>query len=296
MSASSTLAATLVFYLLGAVVLAAGYLRGRPGDSGDGSSRLSRWIAVGRTSAIAGAVAHMASIGLRCAELHRAPFATTGEALSLLAWMIVLAFVVVDIVWRLAAAGAFALGTAFLLVLLAGLQPDTGSAGATAPLLNERAVSLHIVAILGAFAAFVLAFSTAVLSLLERRILRSKHGLVWRKRLPPLGTLEKAGAILTSLGFPLLTLGILSGIVRASAGGMAAGWITDPKTAGAILLWWIYAAYLGSRTVLGWQGHRCAWILVTGMAACIGVLALPTDTHRFDTASARPAAGAGTIE
>jgi len=291
------LAVTLALYLAGAVLIAAGHLRGLPTSDALGiGKRVNPWIVAGRIAAAAGGVSHMGAIGLRCVELHRAPFASTGEALSLLAWMIVVAFLVVDLVWKLTAAGAFALGVSFLLVLLAGVRGDSPTDIGVVPLLNERAVSLHIVAILGAFAAFALAFSTAVLYLIERQILRSKHGLVWRKRLPPLGTLERAGSVLVALGFPMLTLGILSGIVRAASGGMAPGWLLDPKTASALLLWWVYGAYLIARSVVGWPGHRCAWILVAGMTGCIAVLAVPTDTHRFDNTAARPNGTIGTVK
>ncbi len=297
MSAGIALAITLALYLAAAVLIAAGHLRGVPASGSEGRpGRVSGWIVAGRIAAVVGGVTHMGAIGLRCVELHRAPFATTGEALSLLAWMIVLAFLIVDVVWRLTASGAFALGVSFLLLLLAGVRGDVASGTGTAPLLNERAVSLHIVAILGAFAAFALAFSTAVLYLIERQILRSKHGLVWRKRLPPLGTLERAGSALVALGFPMLTLGILSGIVRAASGGMAPGWLLDPKTASALLLWWVYGAYLVARSVIGWPGHRCAWVLVAGMTLCVAVLAVPTESHRFDNTAQRPNRTPGTVK
>lgn len=280
MSGALALAATLLCYLLGAAVLGAGHLLGRPAAERMGGLRRTAWVRGGRILAVLGAVLHVAAIGLRCAELHRAPFATPAEALSLLAWLVVLAYLASDLIWRISASGAFALGLSFLLVLLAAAR-DSATHGATHPILAERAVSLHIVAILAAFAAFALAFCCAALYLVARRILKSKHGLAWMKRLPALGTLEKASLVLVATGFPLLTLGILAGLVRAAGGGMPPGWLGDPKTLLAFAVWGVYGLYLLARLVAGWAANRSAWVLLAGLALCLLALVVPTAAHRF---------------
>lgn len=280
MSGAAALGATLLCYLLGAAVLGAGHLLGRPAAEVMGGFRRSAWVRAGRILAGTGAVLHTAAIGLRCAELHRAPFATPAEALSLLAWLVALVYLASDLLWRLSASGGFALGFSFLLVLLASVR-DTSGPGAASPILAERAVSLHIVAILAAFAAFALAFCCAALYLVARRILKSKHGLAWMKRLPPLGTLERASLVLVAAGFPLLTLGILAGLVRASGGGMAPGWLSDPKTVLAFAVWVTYGLYLMVRLAAGWAANRAAWVLIAGIALCLLALVVPTAAHRF---------------
>ncbi|MFM7323014.1 MAG: cytochrome c biogenesis protein CcsA, partial [Armatimonadota bacterium] len=262
-------------------------------EPGAPEQRRHGWIRAGRVAAVAGVLCHAAAIGFRCVELHRAPFATAGESLSLLALLVVVAYLLADAVWRISAAGPFALGIGFLLVLLAGIQPDTGVHSGHHPLLEENAVSLHILAMLSAFAAFALAFTVAVLYLIERRILRSKDGLAWRRRLPPLGLLEKASLALVALGFPLLTLGILSGVVRAAGGGMGPGWWMDPKTVLALVLWGVYGLFLMSRLLLRWTAQRAAWILVAGLVLCAAVLVVPTATHRFEGAEGQARGGSG---
>ncbi len=281
MNGATALAATMALYLGGTALLGAGSLLGNPAENQTPEHRRHGWIRAGKVAAIAGVLCHGSAIGFRCVELHRAPFATSGEALSLLAWMLVAAYLAAEWIWKLTAAGTFALGIGFLMVLFAGLQPDPGAEAMHHPLLEENAVSLHIVAILAAFAAFALAFTVAVLYLVERRILRRKDGLAWRRRLPPLGLLERVSLTLVAFGFPLLTLGILSGVVRAAGGGMGPGWLLDPKTILAIVLWGVYGLFLLSRSVLHWNAHRAAWILVAGLFLCAAVLAVPTGTHRF---------------
>jgi ABC-type uncharacterized transport system permease subunit len=254
------------------VLLGANLLLRRPG-----------LLVAGRGAAIAGAGLHMTAIGLRCAELHRAPFTTPAESLSLLAWIVALIYLGMEALWRLSAAGPFALGLSFLLVLIgAGLGGSPGAAGAPAGLLEERAVSLHITATIGAIGAFALAFCCAALYLIAHHILKSKHGLIWMKRLPPLRTVETAAFTLAAIGFPLLTLGILSGLVRALEGGMKANWATDPKTLLAYAVWVVYGAYLVARQALNWPPVRTMYVLLIGFGLSLLLFLVPTTAHRFD--------------
>ena len=264
------LAATALCYLLAAVLLGANLLLRKNG-----------WLWAGRTVAALGATLHTVAIGLRCVELRQAPFTTPAESLSLLAWIVALVYLVVEVFWRLSATGTFALGAAFLLVTLGGLLSTSGRV-ADAALLNERAVSLHILATVGAIAAFVLAFACAALYLAAHRILKSKHGLMWIKHLPPLATVERASFALVAVGFPLLTLGIVSGWLRAMAGnGMPTGWQWDAKTLLAYGVWFVYATYLWARLKAGWTPVRTAYILLVGLALSLLLFLVPSAAHRF---------------
>ena len=269
MNSAIALAVAALCYLLAAVLLGANLLLRKNG-----------WLWSGRVVAGLGAAAHTLAIGLRCAELKQAPFTTPAESLSLLAWIVALVYLAVEVFWRLSATGTFALGAAFLLVTLGGLLSTTGRIADPA-LLNERAISLHILATVGAIAAFVLAFACAALYLAAHSILKSKHGLAWIKRLPPLATVERASFALVAVGFPLLTLGIASGWLRAFAGGMADGWQWDTKTLLAYAVWLVYAAYLWARLRAGWTPARTAYILLVGLALSLLLFLVPSAAHRF---------------
>ncbi len=272
MSASAAaLGVTLALYLAGASALGANLFLRRAG-----------LLTGGRGVALLAAISHAVAIGLRCVEVHRAPVTTPGESLSLLAWMVTLAYLGAELLWRLSAAGPFALGLSFLLVLLGALAPGGNATASSPALLAENAISLHIIAILAAIGAFALAFCCAVLYLIENRILKSKHGLVWMKRLPPLLTVETAAFTLVAVGFPLLTLGILSGFVRAAQhNGLPPGWQTDPKALLAYAVWAVYGAYLAARIGANWPPARTAYILLIGLALCLLLFFIPSATHRF---------------
>ncbi len=61
------------------------------------------------------------------------------------------------------------------------------------------------------------------------------------------------------LGFPFLTLGIISGAVWANE-AWGSYWSWDPKETWALITWLIFAIYLHSRIIKGWEGKKAASI------------------------------------
>jgi cytochrome c-type biogenesis protein CcsB len=65
------------------------------------------------------------------------------------------------------------------------------------------------------------------------------------------------------LGFPFLTLGIISGAVWANE-AWGTYWSWDPKETWALITWLIFAVYLHSRIIKKWQGKKIAIIATLG--------------------------------
>jgi cytochrome c-type biogenesis protein CcsB len=65
------------------------------------------------------------------------------------------------------------------------------------------------------------------------------------------------------LGFPLLTIGILSGAVWANE-AWGSYWSWDPKETWALITWLIFAIYLHTRMNRGWQGRKSAIVASLG--------------------------------
>jgi cytochrome c-type biogenesis protein CcsB len=59
------------------------------------------------------------------------------------------------------------------------------------------------------------------------------------------------------LGFPFLTIGIISGAVWANE-AWGSYWSWDPKETWALITWLVFAIYLHSRLIKGWQGKQAA--------------------------------------
>lgn len=70
---------------------------------------------------------------------------------------------------------------------------------------------------------------------------------------------------LIGLGFPFLTLGIISGAVWANE-AWGAYWSWDPKESWALITWLTFAIYLHARLIKGWSGQKTATIGSIGFA------------------------------
>ena len=67
-----------------------------------------------------------------------------------------------------------------------------------------------------------------------------------------------------TVGFLLLTLGLISGAVWANE-AWGSWWSWDPKETWAFICWLVYAAYLHIRLVRGWQGRKPAIVAIAGI-------------------------------
>nr|YP_009367473.1 heme attachment to plastid cytochrome c [Sarcinofilum mucosum]ARK14383.1 heme attachment to plastid cytochrome c [Sarcinofilum mucosum] len=78
-------------------------------------------------------------------------------------------------------------------------------------------------------------------------------------------TLDNLSYRIIGFGFPLLTIGILSGAVWANQ-TWGSYWSWDPKETWALITWLIFAIYLHTRISHGWTGRQSALI------ACFGFI------------------------
>ena len=86
------------------------------------------------------------------------------------------------------------------------------------------------------------------------------------------------------LGFPLLTIGILSGAVWANE-AWGSYWSWDPKETWAFITWLTYGIYLHTRITKGWQGRKPALIASIGFIVVwvcyLGVNLLSKGLHSY---------------
>ena len=87
-----------------------------------------------------------------------------------------------------------------------------------------------------------------------------------------------------TVGFLLLSVGLVSGAVWANE-AWGSWWSWDPKETWALITWLVYAAYLHTRLMRGWQGRKPALVASAGLvviAVCyIGVNLLGIGLHSY---------------
>jgi ABC-type uncharacterized transport system permease subunit len=228
---------------------------------------------------------HTLAIGYHCATSHTTPFVNSAQTLSATAWAIGLIVLALRVVQKKApvAVSAIAMPAAFLCLFTGAVldksypRPERILAS-----LDSKLISLHVISIVFAFGMLVLAFGCAVLYLLQHRILKHKQirGGLFGK-LPSLALLEHQEYTLVAMAFPLLTVGLIAGAIRASNGLWPTASIFDPKILASILTWAVYGVYLTLHAAAHWRGPKANYLLLAGQAAAFVTYFAPSTVHTF---------------
>jgi ABC-type uncharacterized transport system permease subunit len=124
-----------------------------------------------------------------------------------------------------------------------------------------------IIATLGV-AALAVAFAMSLLFLVKERALKEKRSLAVLERLPALESLDRLGFQYLLYGFPLLTLGIATGMVYAAAIHDRI-WLWGVKEIFPLLAWIVFAIILWARFAGGVRGRRSAILVIAGFALAL---------------------------
>jgi len=204
---------------------------------------------------------HTLALITRYAEAGYTPVTNLHESLSFFAWMVMGILLAVYIKYRVAILGAFVTPIALILMLFALALPK--EILPLAPVLRSFWHPLHVVFAFLGNAIFALAFCCGIMYLIQERQLKSKKMGAITKRLPPLKVLDDLNYQSLKFGFPLLTLGIITGAVWANY-AWGRYWDWDPKETWSLITWLLYAALLHQRLTVGWRGRRAAIMAIVG--------------------------------
>lgn len=189
------------------------------------------------------------------ATLHRLdptpPLTDPGTAVAVTAWISV-SFVLV-LMWRLRVASLAAfVGPAAFLAVFYGARRMAGTAAAAEH--TGAFPHVHVLLASAGLGLMAVAGLAGLCFLLEHRRLKSKRP--GRVRLPSLEALDRVNVVSLVLGFPLLTLGVLTGVLwmRRDAGSL---WLGTTHEMWTTLAWAIYGGLVLARFA-GHQGARQA--------------------------------------
>nr|AYC64197.1 cytochrome c biogenesis protein Ccs1 [Pseudobryopsis hainanensis] len=170
------------------------------------------------------------------------------------------------------------------------LPDEMQRTGPLVPALQSHWLTMHVTMMLCSYATLLFGclFSIAFLVVygLDRR-LTTPSNLITASVQTPSNLLEALDSLsyrLIGAGFPLLTLGILSGAVWANQ-AWGAYWSWDPKETWALVTWLTFAIYLHTRLITGWAGIRPARIASFGFiivwVCYLGVNILGKGLHAY---------------
>jgi ABC-type uncharacterized transport system permease subunit len=211
----------------------------------------------------AGAVAHAAAF-FQDHDFHVPPRATgLPGAVSLAAFLCAVFFLALARRPRLRGLAALVAPAAFLGAFYAAVALDPAAARATPPWAQA-----HVLLASAGLALLAVAGFAGALFLAHHRSLKRKRAPEGRLALPPLEALDRVNALAVSVGFLLLSLALVTGVVT---GHEREGrlFTASPHAAAALFAWAIYAALLAARFLARQGAARSALSAVAGFAVLV---------------------------
>ncbi len=239
--------------------------------------------AAGSYIAYGGLLVQTVAILLRWKESYdlgmgHAPLSNLYESVVFFAWTIVLVFTFIDLKYRYRVIGAFVIPFALLGMAWGQLSLDSGIQPLV-PALQSNWLTYHVITCFLGYAAFAVACGVSIMYLISTRATggdtaeRATGGDTAERAgilamFPPDRVLDDLNYRSIMIGFPLLTLGIITGAAWANY-AWGTYWSWDPKETWSLIVWFVYAAFLHARITRGWAGRRAAWLSIVGFASTI---------------------------
>ena len=205
-----------------------------------------------------------------------------GCLLQLMSWCVLLVYIAG---WRFLKLSFLAFSAAPLALILYVAALGAGDAQVVLP---SRFSGLFFLLHIGAFFfsyAFLAAGSGAALLFLhmEHKLKNRLAFSEFDRELPAIATFDTVNRLAVTIGFPLFTLGLVSGF--AWARGVWGSTVSfDPKEILSFIIWFAYAVLFHQRLAVGWRGRKTAWMLLFVFAlslASIGINFFTDRHHRF---------------
>ncbi len=245
--------ATIVLYFAGTGFFLAYLLRR--------SEALSQ-VSLGVTAV--GFLTHTLALLTRMLEAGQVTLASFHEAMSFFSWALVLVFLFVEIRHRIHVLGSFILPLALISLLSAAALPK--EVPTLEPVL--KTVWVHVTLSMLGTVGFAVAFVAGIMYLIQDGLLKSKRFNVLYSKLPPLDFLDRLNQQSIVMGFPLLTMGIITGAISAEfARGSYLSW--NPEQLWALATWLFYFVVLMGRLTVGWRAKRAAYLTIIGFAGVV---------------------------
>jgi cytochrome c-type biogenesis protein CcsB len=262
---SSKFVTAVTFLYLFCTVLYFNYLSFRSKRLGS-LAFLSTWVAL---------ALHTVAILARWIESYRlgfghAPLSNMYESLVFFSWCITFIYLLWEMKLKTRIVGAFTLPFSFLTLAYAALSPGVSDRiDPLIPALQSNWLHAHVITCFLSYASFAISCAVSVMYLVKAW--REKSGQPVGAVLSLFPSLESLDALIyktIAVGFPLLTIGIITGSAWANY-AWGAYWSWDPKETWSLITWFVYAVFLHARFTREWRGKRTAILSLVGFVAVL---------------------------
>jgi cytochrome c-type biogenesis protein CcsB len=235
-----------------------------------------------------GLLVHSAGLVFRWVETHQTgygyvPLSNMYESLIFFSWTIILIYLILEFKYRQKIIGVFVTPFAFLAIALTSIIPGVDAKiTPLIPALQSNWLAIHVITCFLGYASFAVSFGISVLYLArDKRGTGEEEGSKW---LPSPSVLDEINYRSIVIGFPMLTLGIVTGAAWANY-AWGSYWSWDPKETWSLITWFVYAAFLHARLTRDWRGRKAAILSIVGFSAVVftyfGVNYLISGLHSY---------------
>jgi cytochrome c-type biogenesis protein CcsB len=241
-------------------------------------------------------------LNLRWIESGHFPLSNLYESLLFLSWALSLFHLIIEKLSKNSFGwlGAITSPMAFFTIAFAqfSLPLEMQRSSALVPALQSNWLMMHVTVMILSYAALIfgslLAIAFLILTLTissedyetlsSSESLETKQFKNYNSKIRWAQNLDNLSYRMLGIGFPLLTIGILSGAVWANE-AWGSYWSWDPKETWALLTWLIFAIYLHTRITKNWKGKKPAIIASFGFfivwVCYLGVNLLGEGLHSY---------------
>ena len=214
------------------------------------------------------------------------PLSNLYESLLFLTWLLLTIYLYIETKTKSKLIGSVLIPVALLISGFANLtlSPEMQKASPLVPALQSNWLMMHVSMMLLSYGTLIIGSLLCILFLVISRYKEIDFKIIDDSSLPlynimldyyetkllspsneisELGKLKLLQSIdnwsyrIIGLGFPFLTIGIISGGVWANE-AWGSYWSWDPKETWALITWLIFAIYLHARITKGWEGKKTA--------------------------------------
>ena len=214
------------------------------------------------------------------------PLSNLYESLLFLTWILLTVYLYIEIKTSSRLIGAILIPITLLINGFANLtlSPEMQKSSPLVPALQSNWLMLHVSMMLLSYGTLIMGSLLSILFLVisknkevdlqlaensslplynvmleyyETNIISTTTTISELGKLKLLQSLDNWSYRIIGLGFPFLTIGIISGGVWANE-AWGSYWSWDPKETWALITWLVFATYLHARITKGWEGNRTA--------------------------------------
>ena len=239
-------------------------------------------LSIARKFLIAGFLLHIFSFFIRWYASGYFPVTTLFESFSFFAMVIAFFQIIIDFKYKIKGVSLFSTILLVIISIIACMLPNKITQ--LPPVLNSFWLPVHVFFAFLGNGIFAISFGVSILYLIQVKKAKSKILTESFFKLPPLETIDLLNYRCLTIGFPLLTIGIITGSLWA-ASAWGAYWSWDPKETWSLITWFLYAALLHGRINSGWRGKKGAIFSIIGFCVVlftfIGVNLLLPGLHSY---------------